>query len=1116
VNPPASDSRLAPSPHLTPSPDWYIDAVIYELHVRAFADSNSDGIGDFAGALTKLDYLADLGVTALWLLPFYPSPLKDDGYDIADYYGIHPDYGDLRTFRRFLDESHKRGLRVITELVVNHTSDQHPWFQRARKAPPGSVERDFYVWSDTPEKYTDTRIIFQDFEHSNWAWDPVAHAYYWHRFYSHQPDLNYDNPAVRQAVAEVLDHWLEMGVDGLRLDAVPYLFEREGTNCENLPETHEYLKELRAHIDAKYADRMILAEANQWPEDAAAYFGDGDECQMNFHFPVMPRLFMSVKKEDRTPIIDILEQTPKTPPGCQWAMFLRNHDELTLEMVTDEERDYMYRAYARDPEMRINLGIRRRLAPLLGNDRRIIELLNVLLCSLPGTPVLYYGDEIGMGDNVYLGDRDGVRTPMQWTPDRNAGFSTASPQRLFLPAVIEPEYHFQSINVESQRHNPSSLLNWTRQLLALRKRHRVLARGEIRFLDLENPRVLAFLREDPDGGDTPFLVVANLSRLAQSAELDLSEHQGVVPVEAFGHTRFHPVGEQPYYLTLPPYGYYWFRLERREAEDERGEGGELPSLPGPARRVLEQDTDRLVALVTRYVQGRRWFAGKRRTVTGSRLVDRVALGREAPVLILLEISYAEADPETYVVPLLAVTGERAATLANHHPELVVAVSADDGRPEAIVDGLGDPASAARFVDALLARKERSGSAGTLKADVSSRQLRAIRAAAQEQDIRVLGVEQSNTSIVVGGDVILKLIRHVHEGPNPDLEIGRHLTHTARFSHTAPVVGSASWHPRRGEERTLVVISEFVSNEGDAWEHVRGTIARFYEKVLSTDDRPATIRSATDPVAFSRQRRTVRDLLEDSPFTEFAEQIELLGQRTAELHCALATGGEDALAPEGFTAMSQRSLYQSIRSQVRGTMTELRRARSHLPEENRGLVEEMLGRSDGLVSLLEPLRAGRLGGLRIRIHGDYHLGQVLWTGRDFVIVDFEGEPARPIGERRIRRSPMADVAGMLRSFDYAAHSALREEYERGVIAETNLDAARGWARYWERAASAVFLDRYLEVVDDGGLLPSDPDQVRTLLIAHLLEKAAYEVRYELHHRPAWLPMPLQALLDMVEV
>ncbi|HEV7784483.1 MAG TPA: maltose alpha-D-glucosyltransferase, partial [Thermoanaerobaculia bacterium] len=464
-------------------PLWYKDAVIYEVHVRAFFDSDGDGRGDFQGLTAKPDYLRDLGVTALWLLPFYPSPWRDDGYDISDYTSIHPAYGSLDDFQLFLGEAHKRGLKVITELVINHTSDQHPWFQRARLAPPGSPERDFYVWSDTDTKYAGTRIIFTDTETSNWTRDPQAGAYYWHRFFSHQPDLNFDNPLVQEEVLKAFDFWMAMGVDGMRLDAIPYLYEREGTNNENLPETHAFLKKLRAHVDAKFPGCMLLGEANQWPEDSIAYFGDpatgGDECHMSFHFPVMPRLFMAIRMEDRFPIIDILQQTPPIPETAQWALFLRNHDELTLEMVTDEERDYMYRVYAADKEQRINVGIRRRLAPLLGNDRRRIELMNALLLSLPGTPVLYYGDEIGMGDNFYLGDRNGVRTPMQWSADKNAGFSRANPQRLFLPVIVDPGYHYETVNVEAQQANPHSLLWWTRRLIALRKRHPAFSRGTI-------------------------------------------------------------------------------------------------------------------------------------------------------------------------------------------------------------------------------------------------------------------------------------------------------------------------------------------------------------------------------------------------------------------------------------------------------------------------------------------------------------------------------------------------------------------------------------------------------------------------------------------------------------
>src|SRR4051794_19739538 len=540
-------------------PLWYKDAIIYELHVKTFHDSNGDGIGDFRGLIEKLDYLQELGITAIWLLPFYPSPLRDDGYDIADYYDVNPNYGTLQDFKDFLAAAHARGLRVITELVINHTSDQNPWFQKSRRAAPGTPERDLYVWSDTPDKYTGARIIFKDFETSNWSWDPVAKAYYWHRFYSHQPDLNFDNPAVHERVQKVLDFWLSMGVDGLRLDAVPYLYEREGTSCENLQETHEYLVKLRAHVDANFEGRMLLAEANQWPEDAVAYFGKGDESHMNFHFPLMPRMFMSLQMEDRFPIIDILEQTPAIPDNCQWAMFLRNHDELTLEMVTDEERDYMYRVYASDPLARINLGIRRRLAPLLANSRRKVELLNILLFSMPGTPILYYGDEIGMGDNFYLGDRNGVRTPMQWAPDRNGGFFQAEPQQLYPPTIIDPEYHYEAINVENQRRNPSSLFWWMRRLIAERKRWHAFGQGTIKFLTPENAKVLAFLREFEE---ETVLVVANLSRFTQATEIDLSAYAGVVPMEIFSRTRLPELKTTPAMFTLGPHDFYWIALRR--------------------------------------------------------------------------------------------------------------------------------------------------------------------------------------------------------------------------------------------------------------------------------------------------------------------------------------------------------------------------------------------------------------------------------------------------------------------------------------------------------------------------------------------------------------------------
>jgi maltose alpha-D-glucosyltransferase/alpha-amylase len=538
-------------------PSWHHDAVIYQLHVKAFRDSNRDGYGDFRGLIEKLDYIAELGVTAIWLLPFYPSPLKDDGYDIANYCDVHPSYGTLADFKELLDKAHARGLKVITELVVNHTSDQHAWFQKARTAPKGSPERDMYVWSDDPNKYAGARIIFTDTETSNWSWDPIAQQFFWHRFFSHQPDLNFDNPAVLAAILGVMRFWLRMGVDGLRLDAIPYLVEREGTSCENLPETHVVLKQLRAALDAEFQDRVFLAEANQWPDDVRPYFGNGDECHMAFHFPVMPRMYMAVAQEDRTPIVDIMARTPSIPPQCQWAIFLRNHDELTLEMVTDDERTFMYGHYAKDARMRINVGIRRRLAPLMENGRKEIELMNALLMSLPGSPVLYYGDEIGMGDNIYLGDRNGVRTPMQWSADRNAGFSTVESAALYFPVIADPPYSYQAVNVESQEQTSTSLLNWMRAIVRLRRRYQAFGRGTFEPLAPQNRRVLVFLRRF---GDETILCVNNLARHAQYVELDLREFDGWSPMELWSGQAFPKIGTLPYLLTLNGRDFMWFKL----------------------------------------------------------------------------------------------------------------------------------------------------------------------------------------------------------------------------------------------------------------------------------------------------------------------------------------------------------------------------------------------------------------------------------------------------------------------------------------------------------------------------------------------------------------------------
>jgi maltose alpha-D-glucosyltransferase / alpha-amylase len=1081
----------APPTRVVGPADWYRDAIIYELHVRAFADSNGDGIGDFNGLAHRLDYLADLGVTAIWLLPFYPSPLRDDGYDIADYRTVHPDYGDLRQFRRFLDAAHARNIRVITELVVNHTSDQHPWFQTARKAPPGSTERDFYVWSDTADRYADARVIFQDFEQSNWTWDQQAEAYFWHRFYSHQPDLNYDNPDVEAAIFDVLDYWLEMGVDGLRLDAVPYLFEREGTNCENLDETHDVLKRLRKHLDARYPDRMLLAEANQWPEDAAEYFGDGDECHMNFNFPVMPRLFMSLRLEHRTPIVDIMEQTPSPPPGGQWATFLRNHDELTLEMVTDEERDLMLRAYATDLEMRINLGIRRRLAPLLGNDRRKIELLNALLFSLPGTPVIYYGDEIGMGDNVYLGDRNGVRTPMQWTADRNAGFSTANPHRLYMPLITEQGYHYESINVETQAANPASLLSWMRQLVALRKRHRVLGRGWIEFLEPENPHVLAFIRRptpDMDPGEKPMLCVANLSRLAQQVELDLRDVTGAVPVEVFGQNRFSPVTDRPYSLTLTPYGFLWFAMDSGQANvDPSGGIVAPPRLAGAWPDVLRRRAA-LARSISRWLPGRRWFAGKDATVRDVTIDDIVELSDDV-ALVIVRTSFTEGDDQQYAVPLLHVPDERAFEVDLQRPGALLTLI-DDG---ALVDAMAVPEGAGVVAMTALRRRTRRGRNSV--AIGHPRRPGLTKLTADQRDVHVLGVEQSNSSVILGGRVIAKLIRQLSPGENPDVTLPLHLR-AAGFDRVPGVAGTLDVAIGGDVPSNVVVVHDAIGNEADLWQWSQDLLTREVERLVtepeSTGDE-AVLEAVTN----------------------------LLGKRTAQLHLNLA-GGASAFEPERFSLLFQRSIQQSLRQSVRETQRAVRRNRASIPTDAEAMAVRLLEHGDRLLAAFDALRTYKLDAARIRVHGDFHLGQALWTGRDVVFIDFEGEPGRSIGERSIKRSPLADVAGMLRSFDYAGRVALATSAERGRTGATDTEFLERWRRTATAEMQERFWSTYRTTLREGttavgsgaGLIPADDADARLLLDAHIVLKALYEVRYELANRPDWVSWPLAAVAQML--
>ena len=1092
--------RVRSGSTLGDDPEWYKDAIIYELHVRAFADSNGDGIGDFAGLIEKLDYLADLGVTALWLLPFYPSPLRDGGYDISDYWGVHPNYGTLDDFKRFLDAAHMRGMRVITELVINHTSSDHAWFQRARSSPVGAPEREFYVWSDRADKYSEARVIFQDFEVSNWTWDPIGKAYYWHRFYSHQPDLNFDNPAVHEAIFQVLDYWLELGVDGVRLDAVPYLYEREGTNCENLPETHAFLRKLRAHVDAKFKNRMLLAEANQWPIDAAAYFGQGDECHMNFNFPLMPRLFMALHGEDAFPIVDILTQTPSIPESCQWATFLRNHDELTLEMVTDEDRDLMYRVYATEDRARINLGIRRRLFPLL-RERRRVELLNALLFSLPGTPVLYYGDEIGMGDNIYLGDRDGVRTPMQWDSDRNAGFSRANPQKLYLPVIVEPEFHYEAVNVAAQQGNPASLLWAMKQLIAMRKRHRVLSRGKLRFLSPSNPKVLAFLRED---ALERILIVANLSRNAQYTELELGEHVGSFPREMFGRSRFPEITERPYPLTLGGHQVFWFSLDTNQASRASTKLGPV-SLTGDWRNIANEPARAALAeRLGSYAREQRWYRSKSIPVKSSEIEEIFWFGEPANdhCLIVLGSELEDGSRESYVMPLRFVAAGQGQSV-DAMPSLVADLEiqvAGEAQPQR---GSLYEASASRvFAEALLGplreRTTLQGENGTLSGELfldSSKVIGSL-------EPRFLALEQSNSTISYGTSWLLKLLRKVEFGPNVELEVGKFLATSLPRPKVPAPVGTLQLNSEAGA-RTLAVVHEYVENRGSAWSITLQALFTFFERVLTGD---ASLPAVALPEASDAESsETVPDDLVRlaSPYFTL---VRLLAERTAELHRALGSRTRDAgFGQEPFTLLHQHSLYQSAHTELARCFKKLREQRD-LPEDAAQLAKRVLSAQTAIDERLRRITQSKATVTRIRCHGDYHLGQVLFTGDDFFIIDFEGEPGRPVSDRRYKRSPLRDVAGMLRSFAYAAETALRSERVRPE------DRARlaPWAEAFRAWVCVSFTRSYLAGIAGEAYCPPTPAAARLLLDFYELEKVLYEVNYELNNRPHWLAVPLSGL------
>jgi maltose alpha-D-glucosyltransferase / alpha-amylase len=1066
--------------------DWYKDAIIYQLHVKAFQDANNDGIGDFKGLIQRLDYIVDLGATAIWLLPFYPSPLRDDGYDIADYMAIHPSYGKMRDFRRFVEEAHGRGLRVITELVINHTSDQHPWFQRARKARPGSPERDFYVWSDTDQKYLDTRIIFLDTETSNWTWDPEAGAFFWHRFYSHQPDLNFDNPRVLEEVLAIMHFWLDTGVDGLRLDAIPYLVEREGTNNENLPETHQVLKKIRAEVDAHYPDRVLVAEANQWPEDTRPYFGDGDECHMGFHFPLMPRMYMALAQEDRHPITDILRQTPDIPENCQWAIFLRNHDELTLEMVTDRERDYLWSLYASDRRARINLGIRRRLGPLLDNDRRKIELMNGMLLSMPGTPIIYYGDEIGMGDNYFLGDRDGVRTPMQWTPDRNGGFSRAMPQQLYLPCIQDPVYGYEAVNVEAQSQSPASLLNWMKRIVGIRKRHAAFSRGRLDFIYPRNRKVLVYTRSVED---EVLLCVYNISRSAQAVELDLSDFRGRVPVELESGGAFPPIGDLPYLLTLPPYGSLWFQLATEAALPHwhRPTPEILPDFVTLACKgtgiadILTADASARLSreVLPNFLPLQRWFGAKGERIKASSIRTGPVLDRDY-CLATVEIQAAESGSQTYFLPLRPRWGEENLQFGAPTLSATLAKLRRTNRLGALVDAAADPSFAEALVEAMRTGADLA-EGGLLFHAESTERLKDI---GHVDEARPLGVEQSNVTLAFGDKGLLKVYRRLRTGRQPDIEIVRFLTEKTDFRNTPAFLGEATLKAGDSDPATIAACFAFVPNQGDGWKAVVDALVRELQDRSLAESGEAQ----ADP--------------EDGRFPFPLDLADTFGRRTAELHIALASPTDDpAFGTRPITRRDIIAWAADTRRQARDAFRRLASA-SPTPE-----IDELLRRRRAIETLIRRLATIEPRGLKSRIHGDFHLGQVLIAQTDIMIIDFEGEPRRNLAERRALSSPMRDVAGMLRSFDYAAFAAIDHVRALGIV-RSDVEAV---AWQWRDRSVSRFLGGYGKARDiDAAGLGDD-----NLLKLFVLQKALYEIGYEAANRPSWLATPVRGVLALLE-
>ncbi len=1036
--------------------DWYKDAVIYQVHVKSYFDSNNDGVGDFAGLLKKLDYIAELGVTAIWLLPFYPSPMRDDGYDIADYRAIEPSYGTMSDARQFIQEAHKRGLRIITELVINHTSDQHPWFQKSRFAKKNSKARNFYVWSDTNQKYEGTRIIFSDTESSNWTWDTVAQQYFWHRFYSNQPDLNFDNPEVLKEVLSIMRFWFDIGVDGLRLDAIPYLVEREGTSNENLPETHSVLKRIRAELDAHYPDRMLLAEANLWPEDIQQYFGNGDECHMAFHFPLMPRMYMAIAQEDRFPIIDILRQMPEIPVNCQWAIFLRNHDELTLEMVTDQERDYLWNHYASDKRARINLGIRRRLAPLVERDRRRIELLNSLLLSMPGTPTIYYGDEIGMGDNIFLGDRHGVRTPMQWSNDRNGGFSRADPASLTLPLIMDPQYGFQSINVEAQAGDAHSLLNWTRRMLSVRKQQKAFGRGSLKILSPANRRILAYLREHHlDDNQEIILCVTNMSRAAQAAELDLASFAGKIPIEMIGGTRFPAITALNYQLTLPPYGFYWFQLvdEIQTRNWSVAPIEVMPELPTiiikltlleifllPAKTLLEQECFPV------YLQNRSWFPYWAEIAEDLHLDYPLSFGQDTELYVFAELALVNSTITGvryhlvlgFVAEHLASSLSKQMTLSRLRQKRVAGL---------LVDAFSLPEFNRKLINGFYHQhvykyenSEIQFSVTYSLPDLNEEQL---------NDIQMVS-HQNSLQVVLGNALVIKPVRAIIYGPHPFMELSDYL-HGLQYTNVVKVLGEMHRVDQQGSS-SLVLLQEYLVNQGDAWQWTQNTLERGFRDQTTAGS--------------SSMNEQVPALVELEKFAE------VIGKRLGEMHLLLAQTG---LHPEfGATKASTETFALWIK-RIANRLDELiQLVKQHASSDMVAVANRLGSGFSNLVTYLESKIPQLESAPFMRIHGNLHLGQILVVRGDAFFGYMDECPATSLMASRLPANPLKDVADILLSFDDAAAAAVRNLSSADPLA--NIDQAQALSVLYRQRTKTAFYKTYQSVTESLPELWAQPERV----------------------------------------